>query len=129
MAVRVPAVLLNSRPADTGQVEDTLAGVHPGDQDYHQAPQGKQALSDSELRKRLVEGLNEYKRQVLGAQRTRNAILGHTVSTASIVIFLQTAYLDNSVWDKMEKLYSKSTYCQDKYSIQQHFFFLSIQEK
>ena len=30
------------------------------------------ALSDSELRERLVEGLDEYRGQVLGAQGTRN---------------------------------------------------------
>jgi len=65
------------------------------------------ALSDSELRERLVEGLDEYRGQVLGAQGTRNAILGRTVSTASIVSLLHTAYLDTSVWDRMEKLYSK----------------------
>jgi len=32
------------------------------------------ALSDSELRERLVEGLDEYRGQVLGAQGTRNGI-------------------------------------------------------
>ena len=34
------------------------------------------ALSDSELRERLVEGLEDYRCQVLGAQGTRNGKLG-----------------------------------------------------
>ena len=35
------------------------------------------------------------------------AMLGRTVSTASIVCLLRTAYLDTNIWDKMDKLYAK----------------------
>jgi len=64
-------------------------------------------LSDSGLRERLVDGLHEYRGHVMGAQGTRNAMLGRTVSTASIVCLLRTAYLDTNIWDKMDKLYAK----------------------
>eukprot|EP00092_Neocalanus_flemingeri_P046601 GFUD01052483.1.p1 GENE.GFUD01052483.1~~GFUD01052483.1.p1 ORF type:complete len:192 (+),score=70.55 GFUD01052483.1:129-704(+) len=65
------------------------------------------ALADSGLRERLVDGLEEYSGQVMGAQGTINALKGRTISTTSVVSLLQQAYLDPNVWDKMDKLYAK----------------------
>jgi len=65
------------------------------------------ALADSGLRERLVDGLDEFRGQVMGAQGTRNALKGRTISTTAIVSLLQEAYLDPNVWDKMDKLYAK----------------------
>jgi len=65
------------------------------------------ALADAGLRERLMDGLHEYRGRVMGAQGTRNALKGRTMSTTAIVSLLQEAYLDPNVWDKMDKLYAK----------------------
>lgn len=68
---------------------------------------GAVALADSVLRERLVDRLNEYRGQVMGAVGTRHALQGRTISTTSVVSLIHEAYMDPNIWDKMEKLYSK----------------------
>jgi len=69
--------------------------------------EGAVALADCVLRERLVDRLNEYKGQVVGAVGTRHALQGKIISSTSVVSLIHEAYMDPNVWDKMEKLYTK----------------------
>ena len=68
---------------------------------------GGLAVSDSQLRERLVTDLENFRGQVKGARGVRRALEGGggSVSLASLASTLQEVYLDPSVWDRLDKLY------------------------
>jgi len=76
----------------------------------HLCPEGGLPLSDAALRERLVDSLSHWTNPTArrGLMSSSALVLGKTpASKEALLKDLQAAYLDNLVWDRLEKLYRK----------------------
>jgi len=76
----------------------------------HLCPEGGLPLSDAALRERLVDSLSHWTNPNArrGLMSSSALVLGKTpASKEALLKDLQAAYLDNLVWDRLEKLYRK----------------------
>merc|ERR1719239_834772 len=76
----------------------------------HLCPEGGLPLSDAALRERLVDSLSHWTNPNArrGLMSSSALVLGKTpAGKEALLEDLQAAYLDNLVWDRLEKLYRK----------------------
>ena len=97
---------LSKEISNEKEKEETLTNLVLQLEERH-FTEGGLAVSDSQLRERLVTDLETFRGQVKGARGVRRALEGGggSVSLASLASTLQEVYLDPSVWDRLDKLY------------------------
>lgn len=97
---------LSKDAGSSEEKEDTVKNLILQLEEKYFPAEGGIPISDSSLRYKFVQDLEQFRESVKGLQESSREVLeGKRITVPSITSLIQQIYLDPSVWDKLEKLY------------------------